>query len=259
MLLVLYYVNPLRNIKEILTPINSETTEEYWKQRTNAYRELFNIADNDKKFFAIVDLSEPRIEFCSSQVYDFLGFNPHHITISNIFQLIHPDDAVRYTLDELRIAGFLKQLPAEQRCRYKFSKQLRIRNSSGRYVTVCQQMVVLNEAGPDNMMRALVYVSSAINCIDNAKLRISALQSHLVDSSKEPDQNQAPRDAENPLSDREMEILQLLAQNMSTKEIADKISRSPHTVKNHRKNMLRKSGTSTTLELILLAKKKSWL
>lgn len=54
----------------------------------------------------------------------------------------------------------------------------------------------------------------------------------------------------NVLTKREMEILTLLSQNKTTKEIAKELSISKATVATHRKNMLRKTGTHTVLELV---------
>ena len=42
------------------------------------------------------------------------------------------------------------------------------------------------------------------------------------------------------LSDRELEILQLIAEGWSNRQIADHLYLSPHTVKNHVRNILKK-------------------
>jgi len=52
------------------------------------------------------------------------------------------------------------------------------------------------------------------------------------------------------LTVRELEILQLLARHCSSREIADTLHLSKHTVDNHRKNMLRKTGQKNTQALI---------
>ncbi len=49
---------------------------------------------------------------------------------------------------------------------------------------------------------------------------------------------------------REEEILLLLRQGMTSREIADLFFVSEHTVKNHRKNMMRKAGVSNVIELL---------
>lgn len=249
----------MRHLKEIAIPFTETTTLECWQQKADRYYRLLNIGSKEQRFFVIVNLNEPCIEHCSPGVYGLLGFRPQHFTIPNIFRLIHPEDAVRYTLDEFRVARFIKQLPTDERSSYKFSKHLRIRQASGRYVLISQQMVVMNDVANNGNLQAFVDVSLAQEEVKDWKLRIAPIQYYCPKNRGPKITPQFTSGTDNPLTDREMEILRMLATNMSTKEIAEKIIRSPHTVKNHRKNMLRKSETSTTLELILLAKRKSWL
>jgi DNA-binding CsgD family transcriptional regulator len=54
----------------------------------------------------------------------------------------------------------------------------------------------------------------------------------------------------NPYSDREFEILSLLALGYSTEQIARKLFLSPHTVNTHRRNILLKTGHNRIQELI---------
>lgn len=53
------------------------------------------------------------------------------------------------------------------------------------------------------------------------------------------------------VSPRELEILQLLAKGMQSKEIASVLFLSKHTIDTHRRNLLRKTNTKNTLELVL--------
>ena len=55
------------------------------------------------------------------------------------------------------------------------------------------------------------------------------------------------------LTRREQEILVLLAQGLSSKQIAEKLFISPKTVENHRSNILRKLNLHSTLELVRYA------
>ena len=55
---------------------------------------------------------------------------------------------------------------------------------------------------------------------------------------------------EHALTDREVEVLKLLQHNKSSKEIADLLFVSKHTVDTHRRNILEKTGMSSTLELV---------
>jgi two-component system nitrate/nitrite response regulator NarL len=64
----------------------------------------------------------------------------------------------------------------------------------------------------------------------------------------------APRDRErSPLSQREREIVALVAQGFKNKEMAEKMFISEQTVKNHLHNIFDKLGVSDRLELALYA------
>lgn len=57
------------------------------------------------------------------------------------------------------------------------------------------------------------------------------------------------------LSDRELEIITLVAQGISNQEIGEKLFISPHTVKTHRKNINFKLNIHNATKLIIFAKK----
>ena len=56
-----------------------------------------------------------------------------------------------------------------------------------------------------------------------------------------------------PLSDRECEVVKLVAEGLVAKQIAAQLNLSPHTVYTHRKNIMKKLGISSTSELVLYA------
>jgi len=55
------------------------------------------------------------------------------------------------------------------------------------------------------------------------------------------------------LSDRELEVLSLLAQGLPNKEIADRLMISVHTVVTHRKNIIQKTGIKSQAGLTIYA------
>jgi two-component system, NarL family, response regulator NreC len=61
------------------------------------------------------------------------------------------------------------------------------------------------------------------------------------------------------LSDRELEILQLIAEGWSNRQIAEHLYLSPHTVKNHVHNILKKLRVQRRLEAIKYASERQWL
>ena len=52
------------------------------------------------------------------------------------------------------------------------------------------------------------------------------------------------------ITQRELEVLDLLSRGLSSKEIAEKLFISPHTVEYHRRQMLKKTDSRNIAELI---------
>lgn len=77
-----------------------------------------------------------------------------------------------------------------------------------------------------------------------------------VDTIRPSDEAPAPI---TPLTDREIEIIKLVAQELSTNAIADKLFISPGTVETHRHNILRKLGVKNSIGIIKYAVKHGLL
>jgi two-component system response regulator DesR len=64
---------------------------------------------------------------------------------------------------------------------------------------------------------------------------------------------------ENPLTDREKEILQLLAAGKTTKETAEELFLTTGTVRNYISGILDKLDVNNRIEAITLSKEKGWM
>jgi DNA-binding NarL/FixJ family response regulator len=64
------------------------------------------------------------------------------------------------------------------------------------------------------------------------------------------------QDSYDLLTEREREVLQLLAQGKSNKEVAQVLDLSPHTIDSHRTNMMQKLNLHNTAEIVLYAVRK---
>jgi two-component system response regulator NreC len=60
------------------------------------------------------------------------------------------------------------------------------------------------------------------------------------------------------LTSREREVLQLLAEGLSNREIAEELNISVKTVESHRSNMMNKLELNSKTELIKYALRKGW-
>ena len=61
------------------------------------------------------------------------------------------------------------------------------------------------------------------------------------------------------LTRREKEVLQLLAEGLTTNKIADRLFVAPSTVETHRRNLLDKTGAPNSRALLMYAMKQGWI
>lgn len=93
----------------------------------------------------------------------------------------------------------------------------------------------------------------AIRLVTEGKMYFSAEVSEKITSMVVRQQKKLEQPEEPKLTERELEILKLIAQEFSNAQIADTLFISERTVETHRKNMLRKTGTKTVVGLIRYA------
>jgi two-component system, NarL family, nitrate/nitrite response regulator NarL len=106
--------------------------------------------------------------------------------------------------------------------------------------------VVLKQSASDLLLKSIRKVSDGEIWLDN---RMTA---EVIDAFKKS--SEAGQRREKPLlSDREKEIVQLVAQGFRNREIGEKLFISEQTVKNHLHNIFDKLGVSDRLELALYA------
>jgi len=86
--------------------------------------------------------------------------------------------------------------------------------------------------------------------IDGIKFFTPKVVEALIEFSFKRPSDTPKQHLHDDLSEREMEVLMLITQGKSTKDIADKLFLSTHTVYTHRKNILKKLSCKSAAELI---------
>jgi two-component system response regulator NreC len=105
---------------------------------------------------------------------------------------------------------------------------------------------LLKRAAEAELLSAIATVRRGDLCIDPAMLRVL-----LVESTK-PETGQ-PTSPE-PLTPRETEVLRLIVQGYTNRQIGETLSISVRTVEGHRANLLEKLGLHTRVELVRYAR-----
>lgn len=128
-----------------------------------------------------------------------------------------------------------------------------------------QIMVVTNDQNKQNIFQSLQY---GVNSIITKNCSHSEILNAIEATTKSTKffcntilniilEKHIPQEEENcdpsNLSSREVEIVKLVASGVKTKDLADMLNLSTHTIYTHRKNIMRKLGINSVSELILYA------
>jgi DNA-binding CsgD family transcriptional regulator len=212
--------------------------------------EMLNVIENSA--ISIFDLYQQKHIFLSSRFETIFGFNiseAHEEGNEYFDKKVHPDDF----FNAMKIASyFLKlafSLPIEERKDYKLINDYRIKNAEDKYIRVIEQFQALELDKHGNIWLALCVMDLSPNQdislpLQNKVINFKAGELyHFPDSFKEVS-----------LSKREKEILSLISDGLISKEIADNLFISVHTVNTHRQKILEKLDVANSHEAIKLAK-----
>jgi len=103
---------------------------------------------------------------------------------------------------------------------------------------------ILKNSGKQELLKAIERISSGGTYYSNEVL--TAVTGRYVKTEK-------VREETKSLTTRELEIIRLICQELTTQEIAERLFISPLTVETHRKNILRKTRIKTLVGLIKYA------
>ena len=109
--------------------------------------------------------------------------------------------------------------------------------------------IILKTEGKEEIIEAL-------NAAVDGKKHYS---NELLDLLFESDEKKSLSEETGQLTNSELEIVRLIADGLTTKEIAARKFISFHTVISHRKNIFRKLGVTSVSELIMYSIKSGWI
>jgi DNA-binding NarL/FixJ family response regulator len=119
---------------------------------------------------------------------------------------------------------------------------------------------ILKEVGPDDLVTIIRRVFNGEYLINDKVFAKPAVASRVLKEFRELavyGQEAAPIFA--PLSPREVEILDNIAQGMTNKQVAYALSISEQTVKNHMSSILRKLSVNDRTQAVVYAMRQGWI
>jgi len=207
-------------------------------------------------YYFVIDFYDMSVSNMSPGFASAHGIDSDKIKdINDILSLIHPDDIEFVSKAEEKAGAFMYgKIGAEKLLTYKVSYNFRCKMANGQYELFNHQALVLTVDEKNNFIKSLNIMTNINHLAKNNNYKLS-----LIGLGGEPSylnldvfDNQEVVDTAllKPFSTREVEIIKLISEGMTNAEIAEKLFITLNTVKNHRKNILRKSGCKNFGQLI---------
>lgn len=225
------------------------------------YKRIVNLFHVGEYYFYIFHLPNLEMDFVSESMKGILGLTVSEFSVQYIFDNIHPDDKDRFIAHEKKVTEFFTQLPPEKVMKYKVSYDYRLRCQDGSYKWILQQVTTIQTDDQGAVIRVLgVHTDISHLKIDNQPAGLS-----FIGLEGEPSffnvvlDNLAFLPSVQLFTKREKEVLTLIVEGKTSQEIAEQLHTSKHTIDTHRKNMLRKAGCTTPIELVSKALQNGWI
>ncbi|PQA53207.1 helix-turn-helix transcriptional regulator [Siphonobacter curvatus] len=223
------------------------------------HRKLLNVFQVGPYYYYFFNVSTGEIEHTSDAVQKVLGCPPEAFSVPYAFSHMHPEDLPYFIQFERKVTEFFRQLTPSQALQYKVSYDFRIRRTNGVYIRILHQVVTLEVGAPGSVLRTL-----GIHTDISAFKQAGTPTLSLIGMEGQPSYLNVATDSvglpsKPVLTLREKQVLSAIMLGKASKQIADLFSITKETVDRHRKNMLEKTQTHSTAELVAKALQEGWV
>lgn len=214
------------------------------------YKKFIGIFHVGNFYYYIFDIARLKFSFMSPEIKKVLGYEAEDMDVAFFISKIHPDDQAVFLNHENTVVDFFKKLPLEKIPFYKVSYDYRVQHKAGNYVRILQQVVTLQHDDDKNVQVTLGVHTDITHFKSTNTSTLSFIGLNNEPSYYNVEVAQLYKPSKQLFTKREKEILSLLLKGLQTTAIAEKLFISKYTVNTHRKNILSKTNTKSTVELL---------
>jgi len=225
----------------------------YWNQQRDL---LVQMSDISGSCIFAVDVYKCRYSFVSKSFTEIFGYDASKIATiekqGDYFESrFHPDDHDKLLDLQIMLGNFIYNLAPEQRNDYQNIFQFRVLNAENKYVNVISRHHVLlkDRNAKAWVVMGVMDVSPDQSLLDHVKCTVVNRKTGEIFTPSTLSADYLY------LTKREKEIVRLIKEGALSKEIAERLKISIHTVNNHRKNILGKLNADNFIEAINMIRK----
>lgn len=218
------------------------------------FEALHSFHDNAPVCSLVYNTMTMTYDYFSSNIEALLGYSPADFKTGGLkfaMSLVHKDHTKIYTKELLPVMYKYIALYAlkGQLMDLRFSYNFKIKNKAGNYIWAMHNMSIYKTNRWNVPVQFITYISdfSEVKSDDSITLCVSQKQSNytkpVFTKTFHPYQQMFQ------LTERELDILGKIQEGKTSKEIADELNLSIHTINTHRKNMLEKTKSKNITQL----------
>lgn len=211
--------------------------------------ELFVVGDY---YYFLIDFLNKNLIHHNADICSIHGLDNAPVDLQQTIDLIHPDD-VGFVLQAEEVCyGKVAEIGVEYTKFLKSSYCFRMRVADGSYHLFHHQAIVLDVDAQNRIVRSLnihtdiQHLTSTNNYVATLSGLNGRTDFYQINLSPNGRVEQKP----SILTNRELELLPLIAQGLSSIAIAKRLQISDQTVRVHRRNILRKTQTTTSGSMV---------
>ena len=212
-------------------------------------------------YFYVVNLHNFSLEYISDSVEAFTGKDPGSIDLQDLLEAVLPEEVEILSLKSKVNSDFYTSfVDRNEVLNYKNMFSYRMKDGDNGVRTMLYQafpLSVLENGSPEHVFCLHTDVSHLKVSSNNGVsfVHMNGGKSYFnVDVSKGKflidGSEAASHDLAELLTEREKQIVIEFSRGLSAEQIAKELNLSPHTIKTHRKNILKKSDCTNTTELV---------
>lgn len=204
-------------------------------------------------YYYVLNLTNSTISHHHENVLKLHGLTEYPQNLKEIIDLTHPDDIEFVMKAEQKVVEKIMEIGKEHQLYLKSSYCFRMKTASGDYELFHHQAVLTLEDEDQNLIQS-VNIHTNINHItkENPHTVLLSGIGPRTDFHQIKIENLSSKKNFNEinLTKRETEILSFIAKGYSGSEISKMLILSEHTVRTHRKNILSKTNSRNSKELL---------
>lgn len=204
-------------------------------------------------YYYVLNLTNSTISHHHENILKLHGLSKYPQNLKEIIDLTHPDDIEFVMRAEQKVVEKIMEIGREHQLHLKSSYCFRMKTAAGNYELFHHQAILTLEDENKNIIQS-INIHTNINhitkenphtvLISGIGLRNDFTQIKIENLSTSNKFN------ETGLTKRELEILSFIAKGYSGPEISRMLVLSEHTVRTHRKNILAKTNSRNSKELL---------